>query len=120
VERTLAVLEETRRLKIGDLARAAGARSFSFAGEADLARRLGVRPGAVTPLALAHPGAVEVRAILDAAVLAAPLVNVHPLHNEATVALSPDDLLRFLAESGHDPLILDLGPPPPPEPSVGC
>jgi Ala-tRNA(Pro) deacylase len=79
--------------------------------EAALAETLAVRPGAVTPLALLAPSAAAVRLILDAHVAASETINVHPLHNEATIALATADLLALLAEAGHAPLILDLGPP---------
>ncbi len=104
----LATCLEDRRISVNDLSRAAGAKRMSFGSGEDLWRILGVRPGAVTPLALMNDSGGAARLILDRGMLAHDLINVHPLHNEATVALSPDGLLRFFAETGHEPLILDF------------
>jgi Ala-tRNA(Pro) deacylase len=46
--------------------------------------------------------------VLDAALLAAPLVNFHPLRNDATTAVSPEGLLAFLRGLGHTPLLFDF------------
>ena len=81
---------------------------LGFASAERLMRYLGVIPGAVTPLAALndHSGAVTV--VLDAAVLKDALINVHPLHNAATTALSPGDLVTFLEAVGHAPEIIDM------------
>ena len=34
------------------------------------------------------------------------LVEAHPMHNEATIAVTPADLLRFLHSVNHDPVII--------------
>lgn len=99
---------EDRAVRMKDLAKACGARNFSFGSEADLARLLAVRPGAVTPLALLHPAAAELRFVIDRSLLEAELFNCHPLHNEATVAISSRDLRRVFAEAGHEPLEMDF------------
>ncbi|MEM1314420.1 MAG: prolyl-tRNA synthetase associated domain-containing protein [Pseudomonadota bacterium] len=104
----LVTCREDRAVRMKDLAKACGARTFSFGGEADLARLLAVRPGAVTPLALLHPAAAELRVVIDRALLEAELFNCHPLHNEATVAISIRDLRRVFAEAGHAPLEIDF------------
>jgi Ala-tRNA(Pro) deacylase len=70
---------------------------------------LGVTPGSVTAFAVINDRDARVRFVLDAALLAFSPVNFHPLENTATTAVSPDDLQRFAADCGHDPLILDLG-----------
>ena len=48
--------------------------------------------------------------VLDAEMMQAARVNYHPLTNTATTAIAPADLLRFIADCGHDPTIVDLGP----------
>lgn len=99
---------ENRVVRVKDVARAAGAKPPSFAKPEDLWARLGVRPGAVTPFALINDSDHAVRLVLDKRMMAHEVVNFHPLHNEATLALSPADLMRFFAATGHDPLILDF------------
>ncbi|MEM7498446.1 MAG: prolyl-tRNA synthetase associated domain-containing protein [Pseudomonadota bacterium] len=101
---------EDRQIRIRDLERAVGAKNTSFGKPDRLWEALGVLPGAVTPFALAAPGAAEVRFVLDAAIMEHELVNAHPLHNEATTAIATADLSRFLAHTGHEPLMLDFAP----------
>lgn len=113
---------EDRRIRISDLQKALGAPKMSFGKEELLWETLGVRPGAVTPLALwtdragqaARPDAPMVRAVFDAALSesqlgAGALVNCHPLHNQATVAFAAADLFRFAEACGHTPTLVDFG-----------
>ncbi|MEM7527755.1 MAG: prolyl-tRNA synthetase associated domain-containing protein [Pseudomonadota bacterium] len=101
---------EDRQVRIKDLEKAMGAKDCSF-GKPDLLWEvLGVLPGAVTPFALANPGAGGVRFVLDAEIMAQEVVNAHPLHNEATVAIATADLEPFLAHTGHAPQMLDFAP----------
>lgn len=104
----LAVCGEERRIRIPDIARAAGIRRCSFGSAEDLGRMLGVRPGAVTPLALINDAAGEVGLILDRQMMAAELLNCHPLRNDATVAIPTADLRRFFAATGHAAVELDF------------
>lgn len=104
----LAVCLEDRDIRIKHLEKAIGARRLSFAGAEDLWERLGVRPGAVTPLALVNDPDRAVRLALDRQMLEHEILNYHPLHNEATIAISSADLLRFFTATGHEPLIVDF------------
>lgn len=99
---------EDRAVRVKDVARAAGAKPPSFAKPADLWDRLGVRPGSVTPFALMNDRDHAVRLVLDQQMMAHDLVNFHPLHNEATLALPPADLMRFFAFTGHVPVLVDF------------
>ncbi|QDL91230.1 prolyl-tRNA synthetase associated domain-containing protein [Paroceanicella profunda] len=100
-ELVLVTCRENRQIRIGDLEKVLGTRRLSFASPERLMQHLGVIPGAVTPLAAMNDTAGAVRVVLDAQVMAAELLCCHPLHNEASVALSPADLLRFLEDTGH-------------------
>jgi len=104
----LVTCREDRRIRIRDLEREIGARNTSFARPDVLWDALGVRPGAVTPLAAINDAEGRVRMVLDSGILDADLVNAHPLHNRATTAIAPADLLRFLDATGHSPLIVDF------------
>jgi Ala-tRNA(Pro) deacylase len=104
----LAVMLEDRHVDLKPLARRLGAPRFSFGGAGDLHALLGVRPGSVSPFALANDDAHRVTPILDAAMLACDPLNYHPLVNDRTTALAPADLLRFIAACGHRPLIVPL------------
>jgi Ala-tRNA(Pro) deacylase len=104
----LVVLLEERRIDLRKLAAWLPAPRLSFGGAADLERLLGVRPGSVTPFALVNDAQHLVTPVLDAGMLARDPLNYHPLVNDRTTAVSPDDLLRLLATSGHVPRIIEL------------
>ena len=91
------------------LANRLGAGRFSFGKAALLEAVLGVPPGSVTPLALINDSAAEVAVVVDQALIGFAEVNCHPLENTATTRLATQDLIRFIAACGHDPLILPLG-----------
>jgi Ala-tRNA(Pro) deacylase len=40
-------------------------------------------------------------------------INVHPLVNTMTTSIARDDLVRFMTETGHKPLIIKVGEPSP-------
>ncbi|MFD1704549.1 prolyl-tRNA synthetase associated domain-containing protein [Methylopila henanensis] len=93
------------------LAAALGASGrFSFGSPELLVSVWGVEPGSVTPFGAINDAEGRVTVGLDASLLRHELVNVHPLTNTATTALAPDDLLRFLHATGHEPVIVELAP----------
>ncbi len=104
----LATCLEDRRIRIRDLEKEIGAKGLSFGREELLWEVLGVRPGAVTPFGLINDRAQRVRVALDAQMLARDPLNFHPLHNEATTAISKDGFLNFLALTGHQPVLVDF------------
>lgn len=101
---------EDRTFRIRDLERAIGAKGCSF-GKPDLLwETLGVRPGSVTPFAAMNDTAGNVRVVLDSALLEADRVNAHPLRNDATTSIAPNDLVTFLRHTGHEPAVVDFAP----------
>jgi Ala-tRNA(Pro) deacylase len=79
---------------------------FSF-GAAELMREtLGIEPGAVTPFAAMNDAAGRVTVVLDQALMAHPTINAHPLRNTMTTSIARDDLVKFLAATGHLPRIV--------------
>ena len=88
---------------------ASGRLSF---GSADLLRdTLGVEPGSVTPFAAINDRDGRVTIVLDAALAGHDLMNFHPLVNTMTTGIRGPDLLTFLRETGHEPLVRELPPP---------
>ncbi|MBD8892067.1 prolyl-tRNA synthetase associated domain-containing protein [Roseibium litorale] len=68
---------------------------------------LGVMPGSVTPFALINDrDAQRVTPVLDAAMMQHEVLNYHPLSNDATTAISNQDLLAFVRACGHEPQVL--------------
>ena len=104
----LATCLEDRRIRIRDLEKEIGAKNLSFGREELLWETLGVLPGAVTPFGLMNDRAQRVRVALDAQMLARDPLNFHPLHNEATTAISKDGFLKFLELTGHQPVLVDF------------
>jgi Ala-tRNA(Pro) deacylase len=107
----LVVALEERMIDLKLLAAALGAPRFSFGSAELLYEVLGVRPGSVTPFALANDAARRVTIVLDRGMLAHDPLNYHPLENDRTTAVAPDDLLRFIVACGHRPRLLDLERP---------
>jgi Ala-tRNA(Pro) deacylase len=104
----LVVALESRKIDLKRLAEALGAPRFSFGSAELLYEVLGVRPGSVTPFALANDAPRRVEVVLDQAMLAHDPLNYHPLDNTRTTAIAPADLLRFIAWCGHRPRLLDF------------
>ncbi len=104
----LVVTLEDRKLDLKALARRLGAGALSFGKPALLMEVSGVPPGAVTPFALINDASLRVKVVLDKEMMALDLVNYHPLTNEATTTIRPEDLLAFIAACGHEPVIIDF------------
>lgn len=104
----LVVAESATRVDLKHLSRRLGTGRFSF-GKADLMMQLlGVTPGSVTAFAVMNDTARRVRVVVDERLMRHELVNGHPLENTATTTIRRDDLLRFLAATGHPPEIVEL------------
>lgn len=107
----LVVARDDARVDLKALAKSLGAGSLSFGKPELLSEVLGVSPGAVTPFGLINDTGHRVSVVLDRAMMQAALVNYHPLANDATTAIAPADLERFLGATGHEPRVLDLDAP---------
>lgn len=85
---------------------------LSFGSAELLLEKLGVTPGSVTAFAVVNDREGAVTMVLDANLTTGEEVNFHPLVNTATLRIGRDDLVAFLRETGHEPLIVDLPVPP--------
>ena len=74
---------------------------FSFGSAEQMQATLGVEPGAVTPFGALNDTERNVTVVLDAAMMAQLTLNFHPLVNTMTTSIGRDDLVRFLAATGH-------------------
>jgi hypothetical protein len=83
--------------------------NFRLADNAVLAEKLDVKPGAVSPLAVMNDKACEVTLVLDAELMSAAKVGVHPLRNNATLAIAPENILKFAEKAGHTAKVVDFG-----------
>lgn len=105
----LVVTLEDRPVDIKALEARIGSARLSFARPERLMEVLGVIPGSVTPFALINDAQRQVTVVLDQAMLGHDPLNYHPLHNAATTAIAPRDLVRFIEACGHAPRIVELG-----------
>lgn len=96
------------RVDLKALSAVIGSKKLSFGKAEDMVRLLGVTPGSVTPLAAINDAERQVSVVIDSRLAEASRVNVHPLRNTATVALGGVDLLAFLAQVDHPPLVVML------------
>jgi Ala-tRNA(Pro) deacylase len=88
-----------------------GSKRLTF-GKPDLLMEiLGVEPGSVTPFGLINDTASRTNVILDEAMMRQSPLNYHPLKNNATTAIAPDDLLTFIRSCGHAPRIVAVSEP---------
>jgi Ala-tRNA(Pro) deacylase len=108
-EMWLVVTLEDRALDLKALGERIGAGRVSFGSPERLMQHLGVIPGAVTPFAIVNDRERLVKVVLDAEMMRQTPLNYHPLRNDRTTAITPQDLVRFLEAEGHPPRILDLG-----------
>ncbi len=108
----LVTIEEDRQVDLKTLRKHLTTQGNLSFGSAELLwEALGVRPGAVTPLAVINDGEGNVQMIVEQSMVDREVINAHPLHNEATVAIACDDFLRFLEACDHTPQLVDLGDP---------
>nr|XP_028580945.1 prolyl-tRNA synthetase associated domain-containing protein 1-like isoform X1 [Podarcis muralis] len=84
-----------------------GSGNLRFADEAAMLEKLKVGQGCATPLALFCDQG-DVKFVLDSGFLEGghDMLYFHPMTNAATMGLRPDDFLRFLKSTGHEPIVV--------------
>lgn len=104
----LITLEQDREIDLKALGARLGVGNLSFGSADRLFENLGIRPGAVSPLAMATGGSKGVRLFIDAAAQNADRIYMHPLVNDRTIGMTPADLLTYFAQIDVAPEWLDL------------
>lgn len=79
-----------------------GCARVSFGSPDRLWESLKVKPGSVTPFALINDTTQHVNVVLDKALFEYEQVNFHPLINDQSIALAPDDLKTYIKACGHE------------------
>lgn len=97
----LVVVESSKQVNIAALTAKLGEDRLSFASPERLAAHLGLTPGSVSPFGLIHPGAKDVRVVIDADLRQSRDIAFHPNTNTATIVLSWRDFERFLEHRGN-------------------
>lgn len=103
----LVTLQQDRAIDLKALGAQLSAGSLSFGSADRLLQNLGVRPGAVSPLAMINGVGAGVTFFLDAAARSADVIYMHPLVNDRTIAMARDDFLGFLQRIGCVPQWLE-------------
>lgn len=104
----LVVVRAELRVDLNTLAKQLGAPRFSFGSAELLIATLGITPGSVTPFALMNDVDHKVQVVLDADMLTCGPVNYHPLRNDRTTTIAPEDLVRFVEACSHKPIIAPI------------
>lgn len=105
----LLTVEEDAEIDLKQIHHVIGASGRVSFGKPDkLLDYLGVTPGSVTAFGLINDIQGAVKIIFDETLMRHDIINAHPLTNEATTSIARNDLLRFVAASGHEALILKL------------
>lgn len=84
-----------------------GSGNLRFADEAIMLDKLKVGQGCATALSVLFDKDQSVKLVLDQDLVKGghAMVFFHPMTNTASMGLTPDDLLRFLRETGHEPIL---------------
>lgn len=96
----LVTLQQDREIDLKALAGELGAGNLSFGSADRLMENLGIRPGAVSPLAMITGAEKGVGFYLDKAAQEAEVICMHPLVNDRTVVMARDDVLAFFEKIG--------------------
>ena len=73
-----------------------------------LMENLGVRPGAVTPLAMINGAGTGVQLFIDSGLKSCQQIYVHPLVNDRTLGITLEGLQAFFEKIKVDPVWVDL------------
>jgi Ala-tRNA(Pro) deacylase len=90
------------------VSKALDAKELRFADAQLLMENLGVEPGSVTPFALINDTEKKVTVVLDSGLCAHKELGFHPLKNDATVIITPENLEKFIKSCGNQAMIFDF------------
>ena len=103
----LIAMDSERQLNLKLLAKALGSSRLSFAAAPELYELLQLTPGSVSPLAVPFDESRRITVVVEESLLKMDRrMFFHPLVNTASVGLQAKDLLRFLENCGHPPLVV--------------
>ena len=104
----LIVCLEDARIDLKSAPARIGSRRLSFGKPDLLMALLGVEPGSVTPFGLINDTEHRITVILEERMMKEPVLNYHPLSNDATTTIASSDLVAFIRSCGHEPRIVAL------------
>lgn len=96
----LVTMPDEKQVPLKGIQAAIGSRRLSFASADDLERKLGLIPGAVTPLGALNDAEHAVQVVFDQELVDLGRVAVHPCDNTASVLVATGDLIDVLRAAG--------------------
>lgn len=96
----LVTLEQDREIDLKDLGKDLGVGNLSFGSADRLMENLGIRPGAVSPLAMVNGVPNGVTFYMDRAAQEVDVIYMHPLVNDRTIAVARQDLMGWFDQIG--------------------
>ena len=104
----LLVAEQDRQIDLKTLNTKLGTGRLSFGSAERLMENLGVRPGAVTPLAMINGAETGVQLFIDSGLKSCQQIYVHPLVNDRTLGTPLEGLQVFFEKIKVEPVWVDL------------
>lgn len=98
----LLLMPGDKEFRTKSLSKELGISRLSFGSPEQLMARLGLLPGAVSPMGLINDSEACVNVLIDKALLEWDNIIVHPNINTSSITLNKTDLLKFLRERGND------------------
>ncbi len=104
----LVLVPDEKRVDMKQLPKLVGWKRISLGSPKRLKKYLGVDPGAVSLLAVFNDTVHAVKVIIDRRLWQSDAFQFHPLVNTSTLVISKNNIKRFLAATGHSPVIIDV------------
>lgn len=106
----LITLPALKQVNLREIAKNIGAKgnNLSFANADYLKEILNLTPGSVTPFGLFYATQTPVKFILDNDLAQAESIGIHPMRNDMTTIITPNNLEIFLKDISVDYQILNI------------
>lgn len=103
----LVVLPDHKRLDMKNLERLVGSKKLTFGKPPELMAKLGILPGSVSPLCLLNNPERDVKIFIDREGWEAPVVNIHPNENTASIVLDRENFHHLIEALGAEYEVYD-------------
>ena len=105
----LLLMPGDKKFKTKELSSQINTARLSFAGAEDMLKYLDIEPGSVSVMGLMNDHEKHIRLLIDEDVLKDEYLGCHPCVNTSSLKIKISDILeRFLARTGHVPVIVQL------------
>ena len=85
-----------------------GCARLSFADADHMARYLHTTPGSVSALELLFDTGHHIQLVMDKPLTQDEYISAHPGLSGSTLRLTREDLFKYVASTGHEPIVVDL------------